>query len=123
MDQTYRQLEALLAFALLLPLGANALRLMARIAENALRARRRRAWQDRRAANDAEHAKVDRAMRYEVLRRDGFRCVRCGRGAKDGVTLHVDHIRPVSRGGRSTMGNLQTLCEDCNMGKGNRYVE
>ena len=77
----------------------------------------------RRMANDAEHAKVTRAMRYDVLRRDNFHCVRCGRGKEDGVKLHVDHIVPVSRGGKSVMGNLQTLCEDCNCGKGNRYEE
>ena len=82
--------------------------------------RRRREWQDRRAANDAEHAKVTRQMRDEVRRRDGYRCVMCGRSAKDGVKLHVDHIRPVSKGGKSVMDNLQTLCEDCNLGKGNR---
>ena len=70
-----------------------------------------------------EHAKVTRAMRYDVLRRDNFHCVRCGRGKEDGVKLHVDHIVPVSRGGKSVMGNLQTLCEDCNCGKGNRYEE
>lgn len=34
-----------------------------------------------------------------------------------------DYIVPVSRGGKSVMGNLQTLCEDCNCGKGNRYEE
>lgn len=73
--------------------------------------------------NDAEHAKVTRAMRYDVLRRDNFHCVRCGRGKEDGVKLHVDHIVPVSRGGKSVMSNLQTLCEDCNCGKGNRYEE
>ena len=78
---------------------------------------------DRRMANDAEHAKVTRAMRYDVLRRDNFHCVRCGRGKEDGVKLHVDHIVPVSRGGKSVMSNLQTLCEDCNCGKGNRYEE
>lgn len=87
------------------------------------REKRRLEYQDRRMANDAEHAKVTRAMRYEVLRRDGFRCVKCGRGREDGVKLHVDHIKPVSRGGKSEMDNLQTLCEDCNCGKGNRYEE
>lgn len=87
------------------------------------REKRRQEYQDRRMANDAEHAKVTRAMRYDVLRRDGFRCVRCGRGREDGVKLHVDHIVPVSRGGKSTMDNLQTLCEDCNCGKGNKYIE
>ena len=87
------------------------------------REKRRLEYQDRRMANDAEHAKVTRAMRYDVLRRDNFHCVRCGRGREDGVKLHVDHIVPVSRGGTTVMSNLQTLCEDCNCGKGNRYLE
>ena len=87
------------------------------------REKRRLENQDRRMANDAEHAKVTRAMRYDVLRRDNFHCVRCGRGREDGVKLHVDHIVPVSRGGKLVMSNLQTLCEDCNCGKGNRYLE
>lgn len=56
------------------------------------REKRRLEYQDRRMANDAEHAKVTRAIRYDVLRRDNFRCVRCGRGKEDGVKLHVDHI-------------------------------
>ncbi|WP_244909802.1 HNH endonuclease [Gordonibacter pamelaeae] len=87
------------------------------------RLHRKKSYQDRRMANDAEHAKVTRAMHYDVLHRDGFHCVRCGRGREDGVKLHVDHIVPVSRGGESVMGNLQTLCEVCNCGKGNRYLE
>ncbi len=87
------------------------------------REKRRLEYQDRRMANDAEHAKVTRAMRYDVLRRDNFHCVRCGRGREDGVKLHVDHIVPVSRGGKTAMSDLQTLCEDCNCGKGNRYLE
>lgn len=34
------------------------------------REKRRLEYQDRRMANDAEHAKVTRAMRYDVLRRE-----------------------------------------------------
>lgn len=52
-----------------------------------VREKRRLEYQDRRMANDAEHAKVTRAMRYDVLRRDNFHCVRCGRGKEDGVKL------------------------------------
>lgn len=58
------------------------------------------------------------ALRYKVLRRDGYRCQICGRSAKDGVELEVDHIVPVSRGGKTEMSNLQTLCRECNRGKG-----
>lgn len=56
-------------------------------------------------------------IRYDVLRRDNFRCKICGASANDGVKLEVDHIVPVSKGGKSTMDNLQTLCERCNRGK------
>lgn len=56
-------------------------------------------------------------LRYSILKRDGFRCKICGRSAEDGVKLHVDHIIPVSKGGRTTPDNLRTLCEQCNMGK------
>lgn len=48
------------------------------------REKRRLEYQDRRMANDEEHAKVTRAMRYDVLRRDDFRCVKCGRGRRTG---------------------------------------
>lgn len=58
------------------------------------------------------------SMRYDVLRRDKFRCVLCGATAKDGVQLHVDHIRPLSKGGKTEMSNLRTLCDRCNLGKG-----
>ena len=67
-----------------------------------------------------ERAVITDSLRYDVLRRDGFRCVLCGMSAKDGAILHVDHIVPVSKGGKSTMNNLRTLCEKCNMGKSNK---
>ena len=59
-------------------------------------------------------------LRYQVLRRDRFRCVTCGRSpATDpGVTLHVDHIVPFSGGGKTRLDNLRALCRDCNLGKG-----
>jgi len=60
------------------------------------------------------------AMRWQVLQRDQWKCVACGRGSHDGVILHVDHIVPRSRGGTDGLGNYQTLCSTCNLGKGNR---
>ena len=61
------------------------------------------------------------SLRYDVLKRDGFRCQICGRTAQDGVKLHVDHIIPVSKGGKTEMNNLRTLCSDCNKGKKDKY--
>ncbi len=77
----------------------------------------------RRKMNRAqfERQKMTPALRYEVLRRDNFRCKICGRSQEDGVKLHVDHILPVSKGGKTEMNNLRTLCEDCNLGKKDKY--
>ena len=42
------------------------------------------------------------------------------KGKEYGVKLHVDHIIPITRGGKTVMSNLQTLCERCNVGKSNK---
>lgn len=63
---------------------------------------------------------VSDSLRYDVMNRDGFKCVICGASAKEGAHLHVDHIIPVSKGGTSTPSNLRTLCERCNIGKSNK---
>jgi len=59
-------------------------------------------------------------IRYAVLRRDNFKCVLCGNSpARDPTcVLHVDHIHPWSKGGKTVVENLRTLCEPCNLGKG-----
>lgn len=68
-----------------------------------------------------ERAKLSASLRYDVLKRDDFRCTICGRSAADGVTLHVDHIKPVSKGGKTEIDNLRTLCDYCNLGKSDKY--
>ena len=59
-------------------------------------------------------------LRYQVLKRDCFKCCACGASpAKDpSVELHIDHIIPWSKGGETSLENLQTLCSRCNLGKG-----
>lgn len=58
-------------------------------------------------------------LRYQVLKRDGEKCKKCGASPKQdaAIVLHVDHIIPVSKGGKTTIENLQTLCDKCNLGK------
>ena len=70
-----------------------------------------------------ERSKMSAKLRYQVLQRDGARCQICGATEKDGVKLHVDHIIPVSKGGKTELNNLQTLCDRCNLGKGADYDE
>jgi len=56
-------------------------------------------------------------MRRAALDRDQGICRYCGRRA---MTLHLDHVMPVSQGGRSTIENLVTTCAKCNLKKGGR---
>lgn len=60
-------------------------------------------------------------LRFQVLKRDNFKCCICGRSPSTigGLELQVDHIIPWSKGGETTIDNLQTLCNDCNLGKSN----
>ncbi len=58
-------------------------------------------------------------LRFRVMRRDRFSCCHCGRSPSStpSLELHVDHIIPWSKGGETQLSNLQTLCEECNLGK------
>lgn len=60
-------------------------------------------------------------LRYHVLKRDRFACQSCGASPAitPGVTLHIDHVIPWSKGGETVLENLKTLCENCNLGKSN----
>ena len=64
---------------------------------------------------------VNLRIRFIVMKRDNFKCCICGASpAKDpSVELHIDHIVPWSKGGETTIDNLQTLCSKCNLGKSN----
>ncbi|MDP2585647.1 MAG: HNH endonuclease signature motif containing protein [Candidatus Levybacteria bacterium] len=59
------------------------------------------------------------AQKQTILERDGYKCVICGRGKKDGVDLHIDHIKPKDFGGEATIENGQTLCSQHNFIKKN----
>ncbi len=58
-------------------------------------------------------------MKEEILKKDGYKCVICGRGESDGTTLHIDHIKPRSKGGKSDLKNGQVLCGRHNILKKN----
>ena len=67
-----------------------------------------------------ERSKMTASLRYDILERDNHRCQICGSTVQDGVKLHVDHIVPVSKGGKTIPSNLRTLCDRCNLGKSDK---
>ena len=52
---------------------------------------------------------VSTRTRFEVLKRDGFRCRYCGLTAM-ATELHVDHVVPASKGGTDDPVNLVAAC-------------
>ena len=73
------------------------------------------------AKKQEERSKMSDSLRYDILKRDGFKCTICGATAQEGAKLHIDHIVPVSKGGKTTKSNLRTLCSRCNFGKSDKY--
>lgn len=108
--------KALLAFAAFLQDGERVAG-KARAKDCATPARRKRIRQK------SAPRQINWRLRATVLIRDNCLCRMCGASpAKDPtVTLHVDHIVPWSKGGPTILGNLQTLCAACNIGKGDAW--
>ncbi len=69
-----------------------------------------------------------RWSRRGVLRRDRYTCAYCGirpGGRQRGKTLSktdfsIDHVIPVSRGGKNSWGNTVCACRSCNQRKADR---
>ncbi|HYY49042.1 MAG TPA: HNH endonuclease [Thermoplasmata archaeon] len=109
-------------------------------------------WQRKRAADRAFWRRHDALypggslrseewanLRLQIIRRDRYRCVRCGRSGRfprrrrgwgepfvpEGprIGLQVDHIIPLSRGGTNNPANLQTLCKSCHERKTGRRLK
>jgi hypothetical protein len=70
----------------------------------------------------AKRVGLSKKARFEVFKRDGFRCQYCGAAAPD-VLLVVDHLLPVAKGGKNNLLNLVTACQPCNAGKSDRTLD
>ena len=74
---------------------------------------------------EEDRREVRPGLRFRVFMRDRFRCMTCGRSPAThlNVELHADHVVSVHDGGKTTFENLQTLCQDCNLGKGRTSLQ
>lgn len=65
----------------------------------------------KRKKSSKNKVQVQQSLRENILKRDKWRCVKCG--CKK--WLHVHHILPRSKGGTNNHDNLITLCDVCHM--------
>lgn len=75
--------------------------------------------------DERDRRDIKLGLRYTVLSRDRFKCLICGESPATSIDcrLHVDHIYPFSKGGKTEISNLRTLCEKCNLGKSAKIEE
>lgn len=66
------------------------------------------------------NANLPRELLIKIWDRDGEACRYCGKNQKP---FHIDHVIPVSRGGKNTLENLVVSCEKCNTTKKDRLLE
>jgi len=59
--------------------------------------------------------------RKNIYKRDGNRCQYCGKKFKR-EDLNLDHVIPVSRGGKDNWYNVVCSCVPCNIRKGNKTL-
>jgi len=81
------------------------------------------AWHKRKSepAKDFYQSEAWLKTRYAALIKYDGRCACCGASSADGIKLHVDHIKPRSKFPElaTDLGNMQVLCEYCNISKSN----
>lgn len=77
--------------------------------------------QSRAVKEKGPRRSISKTVRFEVFKRDSFKCQYCGATAPQ-VLLHVDHIAAVAKGGTNELTNLVTSCESCNLGKSDKAL-
>ena len=67
---------------------------------------------------------MTKKLREHILKRDNYTCCNCGNSIskEPNLLLEIDHIIPVSKGGRTEEENLQTLCWRCNRSKSDKII-
>lgn len=65
---------------------------------------------------------MTKELRNKVMLRDNYTCQICGKYMPDEVGLQIDHIIPVSKGGKTILSNLQVTCSKCNNRKRDKMM-
>ncbi len=66
---------------------------------------------------------MSQKLRDKILKRDNNTCQICGLYMPFGSGAQIDHIIPVSKGGKTTLSNLQVLCANCNREKSDKIIK
>ncbi len=70
--------------------------------------------------NKNQRKLMTKTLRNKIMKTDNYTCQKCGKYMPDEIGLHIDHIIPISKGGKTVESNLQVLCSKCNGHKSNR---
>lgn len=71
-----------------------------------------------------QRALMTKTYREKIKKRDNYTCQMCKASVEEQslLLLEVDHIIPISKGGKSVDENLQTLCWKCNRTKSDKII-
>lgn len=86
----------------------------------------RRAWVEwhlfRGLKPSEKREPIGAGLRAMVIERDGYVCGICSLSVDHG-DVHLDHIKPLSKGGPTMLANLRVTHSACNLQKGASWVE
>ena len=71
---------------------------------------------------DNQRKLMTQELREQIIERDQSICQICHKKCRRDE-IEIDHIKPVSKGGKTTISNLQVLCSTCNRQKSNKWLE
>lgn len=77
---------------------------------------------DKKGFSTTQRQMMTNDLREAIKKRDNYTCCICGNSVfnEPNLLLEVDHIVPISKGGKTEASNLQTLCWRCNRSKSNK---
>lgn len=76
-------------------------------------------WSNHRAKKNAG-GKVYANEWRDLLQKYGNKCLKCGRSD---VTIEMDHVIPIAKGGLNVIENIQPLCRSCNAKKHTKIID